>query len=93
MSKILTSIAVLSASVAFLPGVPSSAGTASDARPIFTYLPSSAPNHKAPVHPASQLAQWNGSFIDLTGRHVTYTMIGTDPATNNAPTAAERRRT
>jgi hypothetical protein len=85
----LASVALLSASVAVLIAMPSTAQTVTagnGARPMFTYLPSNAPGHKAPVNPASQLTQWNGSFTDLTGHHITYTMAGTNPATNNAPT-------
>jgi hypothetical protein len=55
-------------------------------RPMFTTLPPSSPGHQAPLHPASSLTQWNGSFTDLTGHLITYTMVGTNPATNNAPT-------
>src|SRR5437764_6241593 len=85
----LASVALLSVSVAALMAMPSAAqtGTASNgARPMFTYLPPNAPGHRAPLHPASQLTQWNGSFTDLTGHHITYTMVGTDPVANNAPT-------
>ncbi len=53
---------------------------------MFTTLPHNAPGHRAPVRGAPQLTQWNGSFTDLTGHHITYTMAGTDPSTNNAPT-------
>ena len=83
------SIALLSATVAALLAMPAaaqSAATRNNARPIFTYLPANAPGHKAPVRPASQLTQWNGSFTDLTGHNITYTMAGTNTATNNAPT-------
>jgi hypothetical protein len=84
----LASVALLSASVIALIAMPSIAQTlpANGARPMFTFLPPNAPGHKAPVRPASQLTQWNGSFTDLTGHHITYTMVGTNPATNNAPT-------
>jgi hypothetical protein len=56
------------------------------ARPLFLALPNNAPGHLAPVSPAAQLPQWNGSFVDHKGKTVNYTMVGTDPATNNAST-------
>ncbi|HSC17530.1 MAG TPA: hypothetical protein VLC74_01325 [Rhizomicrobium sp.] len=89
MNMKLVSVALLSASVVALIALPSAAqspGGSNGARPMFTYLPPNAPGHKPPLHPASQLTQWNGSFTDLTGHHITYTMAGTDPSTNNAPT-------
>src|ERR1051326_7919498 len=54
-------------------------------------IPANAPRHAATVKaqkkraPAAQITQWNGGFTDLTGRAITFTMIGTDPATTNAP--------
>src|SRR4051794_6585123 len=82
------SVALLSVSVAALSAVSAAAQSTvtSNARPMFTYLPHNAPGHKPPVRPATQLTQWNGSFKDLTGRTINYTMAGTNPATNNAPT-------
>ena len=75
--------------MAALTILPSVAGAASpvspNAKPMFVTLP----NHLnlAPQHAAAQVVQWNGSFTDLTNKHVTYTMIGTDPtATNTATT-------
>jgi hypothetical protein len=59
-----------------------------DAKPMFKALP----NHRvelaprAPRVPAATLTQWNGSFTDLTGRTVNYTMVGTDPSTTNVTT-------
>src|SRR6202158_6171885 len=52
-----------------------------DAKPMFK----SGPNHMelAPRAPASSLTQWNGSFKDLLGFTVKYTMVGTNPATSN----------
>jgi hypothetical protein len=83
------SVALISASVMALIAMPSAAQSLmgrNGERPMFTYIPSNAPNHKAPARAASQLTQWNGSFTDLTGHHIAYTMVGTNPATNNAPT-------
>ena len=79
----------MSASIAISLAVPAAAQSATarnNARPIFTYIPANAPGHKAPVHSASQMTQWNGIFTYLTVHHITYTMAGTDPSTNNAPT-------
>jgi hypothetical protein len=52
-----------------------------DARPIFK----AGPNHMelAPSAPATGLTQWNGSFKDLLGKTVKYTMVGTNPASTN----------
>jgi hypothetical protein len=83
------SVVLLSVSAAALLATPLAAqpSSANGARPMFTYLPPHASaRHKAPLSPAAQLTQWNGSFTDLTGHHVTYTMAGTDPSINNAPT-------
>src|SRR5689334_9199978 len=89
MTMRFASVALISASVLALMAMPSAAQSLmgrNGERPMFTYIPSNAPNHKAPARAASQLTQWNGSFTDLTGHNVTYTMAGTNPATNNAPT-------
>ena len=55
-----------------------------DAKPMFAR----GPNHVelAPVNPQANLAQWNGSFTDLTGHHITYTMLGTDPSKRSTST-------
>jgi hypothetical protein len=52
-----------------------------DAKPMFK----AGPNHMelAPVAPAATLTQWNGSFKDLLGRTVNYTMVGTSPISTN----------
>jgi hypothetical protein len=49
-----------------------------DAKPMFV----AGPNHMelAPVNPQVTLTQWNGTFKDLLGRTVNYTMVGTDPS-------------
>lgn len=67
------------AAVASLLAVPASASTAP--KPRFVTLP----NHLnlAPHHPAASLTQWNGSFTDLTHKTINYTMVGTNPSTNN----------
>src|ERR1700680_2796072 len=52
-----------------------------DAKPMFK----AGPNHLelAPRAPAANLTQWNGSFKDLLGFTVKYTMVGTNPALSN----------
>src|SRR6202162_5740877 len=52
-----------------------------DAKPMFK----AGPNHMelAPSTPATGLTQWNGSFKDLLGFTVKYTMVGTNPALTN----------
>ena len=52
-----------------------------DAKPMFK----AGPNHMelAPVAPAATLTQWNGSFKDLLGKTVNYTMVGTSPISTN----------
>jgi hypothetical protein len=52
-----------------------------DAKPMFK----AGPNHMelAPSTPAVSLRQWNGSFKDLHGFTVKYTMVGTNPALTN----------
>jgi hypothetical protein len=52
-----------------------------DAKPMFK----AGPNHMelAPVAPAATLTQWNGSFKDLLGKTVKYTMVGTSPISTN----------
>jgi hypothetical protein len=89
MKRKIASAALLSTSLAVSFAITATADAAdrsSTARPMFTTLPSSTPGHHAPLHPATPLPQWNGSFTDLTGHQITYTMAGTNPATNNAPT-------
>jgi len=55
------------------------------ARPMFVTLPNRL--EKQPVgRPAAQLTQWNGSFTDLTGHHITYTMAGTNATSTNTST-------
>lgn len=47
------------------------------------------PNHGAlpqGQHPPATLAQWSGSFTDLTGHSVNYKMVGADPAASNTDT-------
>jgi hypothetical protein len=55
-----------------------------DAKPMFK----AGPNHMelAPKAPAASLTQWNGTFKDLTGATIKYTMIGTNPASTNVTT-------
>jgi hypothetical protein len=87
MKNALSALSLVAASATILCSIGAGAQTAIPAaRPMFTTLPHNAPGHRAPVRPASQLTQWNGSFTDLSGKHVTFTMAGTAPSTNNAPT-------
>lgn len=44
------------------------------------------PQHAQTVVPATNLAQWNGSFEDLTRVIRNFTMVGADPAKSNATT-------
>ncbi|MBZ5663155.1 MAG: hypothetical protein LAO30_00985 [Acidobacteriia bacterium] len=55
--------------------------TLTDAKPMFK----AGPNHMdlAPRAPVAQLTQWNGSFKDLTGKTINFTMVGTDPSKTN----------
>jgi hypothetical protein len=39
-----------------------------------------------PGHTPANLAQWNGSFTDLTGHAINFTMAGADPSTSNTTT-------
>jgi len=52
-----------------------------NAKPMFK----AGPNHMelAPKAPAAALTQWNGSFKDLLGHTVNFTMVGTDPTSTN----------
>ncbi|MGB9072059.1 MAG: hypothetical protein WCC22_05270 [Terriglobales bacterium] len=52
-----------------------------DAKPMFA----AGPNHLelAPVNPKTTLTQWNGTFKDLTGKTINFTMVGTDPTSSN----------
>jgi hypothetical protein len=87
MNMRLSALALLAASVA-LPGM---AGAASNSnlpdlgkfKPMFVV----GPRHAAPLtnkQPLSELPQWNGSFTDLTGKTITFTQIGGNPATTNS---------
>ena len=75
---------VLLSTLALAALLPASANAASKAKPRFVTLP----NHLslAPRNPQSSLAQWNGSFVDLTGRAITYTMVGSNPSSTNTTT-------
>src|ERR1051326_2601280 len=94
MKTRFASLAMLATSVVALCAFSASANEAQwgGAKPMFGVIPANAPWHAATVKaqkkraPAAQITQWNGGFTDLTGRAITFTMIGTDPATTNAPT-------
>ncbi len=52
--------------------------------PVFAHP---APHvERAPLVGAAPLVQWNGSFTDLTGHLITFTQVGTNPATTNKTT-------
>jgi hypothetical protein len=55
-----------------------------DAKPMFV----AGPPHLdlAPQQPNASLVQWNGTFKDLLGRTVNYTMVGGNPSTTNTTT-------
>jgi hypothetical protein len=59
---------------------------AAHSKPIPRYVV--LPNHVnlAPIHPAAELTQWNGSFTDLTHKNITYTMVGSNPTNTNTTT-------
>lgn len=80
--------AALLAAAAVLPLTAHAAGNTSAAKPMFVTLPND--HAHVPALPAGakskNIVQWNGSFKDLKGNTVTYTMIGTDPNTTNTTT-------
>jgi hypothetical protein len=93
MSKRLAALALLAASCA-LPGIASAAAEGQSgpgpqiAKPMFTALPQHGnlqanQNSKKPV---GQLPQWNGSYTDLTGKTITFTQIGGNPANTDTTT-------
>jgi hypothetical protein len=65
------------------------AGETDGAKPMFLALPQRPVPERATRTglAAAHLPQWNGGFTDLTGKHITYTMIGTNPATTNITTS------
>lgn len=85
MKKRLGALALLAASVS-LPSMVSAMTDPSlpsyPAKPMFKAVKS---NNPTPFHKASsQLPSWNGSYTDLTGKTITFTQIGGNPATTNA---------
>jgi len=58
--------------------------TLQNAKPRFAVGP--AHPELAPVQPAATLSQWYGSFTDLTGKNIHYTMVGPKPAKSNSTT-------
>ena len=81
MDKRLAALALLAASVS-LPSMVAAATDTFPAKPMFVV----GPRHNNPLPPhraASQLPSWNGSYTDLTGKTVTFTQIGGNPATTN----------
>jgi hypothetical protein len=77
VSVIAASLVLACASIAQETKYPS----IQDAKPMFK----AGPNHMelAPVAPAATLTQWNGTFKDLLGHTVNYTMVGTNPTSTN----------
>jgi len=57
-----------------------------NAKPMFLVLPPRPPLPAKPGQHPANLAQWNGSFVDLTGHTINYTMVGADPALSNTST-------
>ncbi|HLY05242.1 MAG TPA: hypothetical protein VKR31_05790 [Rhizomicrobium sp.] len=81
MNKRLAALALLAASVS-LPSMVAAATDTFPAVPMFKVGPRH--NNPIPPHPAtSQLPSWNGSYTDLTGKTITFTQIGGNPATTN----------
>ncbi len=83
MNRRFTAVSVLSVFIVLVLASIASAQdskypTLLDAKPMFN----AGPNHfeLAPKAPAATLTQWNGSFKDLLGQTITYTMVGTDPS-------------
>jgi hypothetical protein len=89
MKKYLASLALLAGAVAmpFAAGAaPSWSGPGTPA-PMFMHpAPGPAVQYRTGHQPSGSLAQWNGSFTDLTGHNITYTMVGSDPAASNTDT-------
>jgi len=88
MKKRLGALALLAAAVA-LPGMVSAASYPSLKPGTFKPMYVVGPKHAAPLNnklPLSELTQWNGSFTDLKGNNITFTQIGTNPATTNTTT-------
>lgn len=56
-----------------------------DAKPMFVAGPPHL-NIAVRKSPAGPLSQWNGSFIDVTKKKITFTMVGTSPLTTNVST-------
>ena len=80
MNKRLGALALLAASVS-LPSMVAAATDTFPAKPMFKV----GPLHTlaAPHRAATNLPQWNGSYTDLTGKTITFTQIGGNPATTN----------
>jgi hypothetical protein len=77
-------VALLAASVAAsMASAAPAAKFVSTPKPLFRTIPATAAWHVAPPAGSPRLKQWNGSFTDHLGQTVTYTMVGTDPATTN----------
>lgn len=56
-------------------------------KPMFLATRSNTPIHyNHYVSSSSQLAQWNGSYTDLTKKTINFTQVGGDPATTNSTT-------
>lgn len=86
MMKRFASLALLAGACA-MPFAAASAAkwTGSKPVPMFGHPPP-APAIQHPGQKPANLPQWNGSYTDLTGHTINYTMVGSDPAASNTTT-------
>ena len=87
MSKRLPTLALLATAAVLTTAASQAQDTRSTtARPMFVTLPNHMNLAPRGLPPAVQLTQWNGSFTDLTGHHISYVMAGTSPISTNTST-------
>jgi hypothetical protein len=85
MKKRFATMALLpAAAMATFASASAGNGSYPDARPMVATYPDHT--HLAPQYAPVPLAQWSGSYVDLKGNTVTFTMVGTDPSSTNATT-------
>jgi hypothetical protein len=86
MIKRVASLAVLASALAM--SFSATAGQPTSAKPMFLALPNHgvSPSDQGKAPPPVTLAQWSGSFTDLTGHTITYKMAGGNPASTNTAT-------
>jgi hypothetical protein len=73
MKKRVVSLALLAASAAAFFGFTASAAPVKwtgPVKPMFVTLPNNAPGHPQASTTAARLVQWNGSFTDRLGSHI-----------------------